>query len=89
MSANNQVGEIVWMDLTVENASEVQHFYQQVVGWKVENVSMGDYNDFSMNTPEDNTAVTGVCHAKGPNVDMPAAWMPYFLVADVDASSKQ
>ena len=87
--SDNKVGEMVWMDLTVANATEVQDFYQQVVGWKVENVSMGDYNDYSMNTPDDNTAITGVCHAKGPNADMPAAWMPYFLVADVETSSQQ
>lgn len=57
------------------------------------------YNDFAMSSAknageqvsEDNKEsneeqgfVTGVCHAKGVNADMPAAWLPYFLVADID-----
>ncbi|PCH95421.1 MAG: hypothetical protein COB83_08740 [Gammaproteobacteria bacterium] len=28
--------------------------------------------------------VTGICHAKGANADIPAAWLPYFLVADIE-----
>jgi len=31
-----------------------------------------------------NHFVTGVCHAKGANDDMPAVWLPYFLVADIE-----
>jgi len=30
--------------------------------------------------------VTGICHAKGENKDMPAVWLPYFLVKDLDES---
>lgn len=28
--------------------------------------------------------VTGICHARGTNSDMPATWLPYFLVGDID-----
>jgi predicted enzyme related to lactoylglutathione lyase len=28
--------------------------------------------------------VTGICHAKGANKDIPAVWLPYFLVANID-----
>jgi hypothetical protein len=77
---------MVWIDLTVENAETVRDFYCAVVGWTAEEVDMGDYSDFSMNTPDSATTVTGVCHARGINDDMPPAWMPYFTVADLDAS---
>ncbi|KGJ95141.1 VOC family protein [Colwellia psychrerythraea] len=30
--------------------------------------------------------VTGICHARGENKDMPAMWLPYFLVKDLDES---
>ncbi|PKI16837.1 VOC family protein [Colwellia sp. 12G3] len=30
--------------------------------------------------------VTGICHAKGENQDMPAVWLPYFLVKNLDES---
>ena len=84
----DNTGDMAWMDLTVPNAEQVKNFYQQVVGWEVEEVSMGDYNDYSMNSPIDKQAITGICHAKGPNADIPASWMPYFMVDDLDDSIK-
>ena len=81
-----EAGSMVWIDLTVENAESVRDFYCAVVGWTAEEVDMGGYSDFSMNTPESGTTITGVCHARGINDDMPPAWMPYFTVADLDAS---
>lgn len=30
--------------------------------------------------------VTGICHAKGANEDMPPVWLPYFLVADIEVA---
>jgi predicted enzyme related to lactoylglutathione lyase len=77
---------MVWIDLTVSNADEVRDFYADVVGWKPSEVDMGGYSDYSMNTPESGTTITGVCHAAGINADMPPAWMPYFTVADLDGS---
>ena len=29
-----KVGEVLWRDLTVENAEEIRDFYHEVVGWK-------------------------------------------------------
>lgn len=85
---SDKQGDMAWMDLTVPNAEQVKDFYQQVIGWEVEEVSMGDYNDYSMNSPINKEAVTGICHAKGENADIPASWMPYFIVEDLDASIK-
>lgn len=52
MNTKPGIGSITWCDLTVPNADEVKIFYEKVVGWKSEPVSMGDYNDFSMIAPE-------------------------------------
>ena len=82
----NKIGEMAWIDLTVDNAEEVKGFYQSVVGWKVDDVSMGDYEDYSMNSPTDNQPIAGVCHARGVNKDLPPAWLPYFLVENIDES---
>lgn len=93
---SNQLGEMAWMDLSVSNAVQVKHFYQQVLGWQSEavNMSCGDeeYVDFAMSSQGNETSAetsansfaTGICHAKGANEDMPAAWLPYFLVADIE-----
>lgn len=88
MMDTQQLGEVAWIDLTVDDAPAVRDFYQQVIGWKSEEISMGEYSDFSMNSAETGEAVSGICHARGPNKDLPPMWLPYFLVADVDSSAK-
>ena len=50
-----ETGSIIWTDLTVPNAEKVKNFYGSVIGWKSEPVSMGEYNDFSMNSPDTGT----------------------------------
>jgi len=83
---SDQIGEMAWLDLTVKNASEVKSFYQKVVGWEVDEISMGEYNDYVMKTPGSGEAISGICHSKSINADMPAAWLPYFLVANLQES---
>lgn len=80
------VGSIGWLDLTVEAAEEVRDFYRQVVGWKAEPADMGDYEDFTMMTPVGGEPVGGVCHARGGNAGLPAQWLIYIVVADLDRS---
>jgi hypothetical protein len=81
------MGSVGWMDLTVENADEVRDFYAEVVGWGSQGLDMegGAYQDYVM-TNAGGDAVGGVCHARGANAAMPAAWMIYVHVADLDAS---
>ena len=81
----NEVGKIGWIDLTVPDAGRVRDFYRAVVGWKSEGVDMGGYEDFCM-LPEEGGPVAGVCHARGTNAGLPAQWLVYVTVADLDAS---
>ena len=81
-----QIGIIGWLDLTVNNAQETKDFYQQVVGWKAQETDMGEYNDYTMTLPDNDEAVAGICHAKGANKDLPATWMPYFIVENIETS---
>ncbi|MBL4940790.1 MAG: VOC family protein [Colwellia sp.] len=95
----DKIGEMAWMDLSVPNAELVKGFYQQVLGWQSEAVNMScdgeSYVDFSMSVKQSDTTAeqnenngfaTGICHAKGANADMPAVWLPYFLVSDIDVA---
>jgi predicted enzyme related to lactoylglutathione lyase len=88
-SAKPVVGAITWTDLTVDDAESVRDFYQQVVGWKPFGVDMGGYEDFTMLTPEGGDPVCGVCHARGTNAGLPAQWLVYITVADVEASARR
>lgn len=86
---NAKLGEIAWIDLTVNDASGVKSFYRNVIGWEAQDVSMGDYNDYAMISHDSKQAVSGICHARGPNADLPPMWLPYFLVADVEKAADE
>ena len=85
MADQPEVGSIIWRDLTVDDADGVRDFYAEVVGWQVEECPMGDYADYAM-APPGGDAVSGVCHARGGNTGLPAQWLMYVTVADLDAS---
>ncbi len=88
------------MDLSVVNAEQTKNFYQKVIGWQSETVSMNcdgkSYVDFAMSSTNNDESTgnstsgfaTGICHAKGSNDDMPAVWLPYFLVADIEHATE-
>src|SRR5436190_20590855 len=79
-------GEVGWVDLTVPNATQVRDFYAQVVGWSASDVDMGEYQDYCMNDPKSGNTIAGICHAQGANVGLPAQWLIYFQVANLEKS---
>ncbi|MEW6280189.1 MAG: VOC family protein [Candidatus Eremiobacterota bacterium] len=81
----SELGKIGWLDLTVPEAGKLRDFYTSVVGWSAESIDMGEYPDYAMKS-SDGTGVCGVCHARGPNADLPPMWIPYFLVTDLDGA---
>ncbi len=82
----DEVGSIGWLDLTVADADGVRDFYKGVVGWTSAAVDMGGYDDWTLNTPVSGVAVAGVCHARGANAGLPAQWLAYVTVANLDRS---
>ena len=88
-SEKPEVGTITWTDLTVDNAEEVKNFYCEVVGWKSTPHKMEEYHDFNMIAPNSGETVTGICHARGDNANLPPQWLIYITVEDVDKSVKR
>ena len=86
-----EIGKIGWIDLSVPNADELLPFYNAVVGWEHEAVPMRDgdtkYADYTVKPPG-GEVVSGICNARGYNAKMPAAWMIYVTVADVEAAAR-
>lgn len=82
-------GSIVWTDLTVPEAQLVSEFYSRVVGWSARPVDMGGYSDFNMHSSEGGGPAAGICHTRGANSDMPAIWMVYIAVDDLDRSLEE
>jgi len=86
-SDNIPVGNIGWVDLTVDDAPGIRDFYRTVVGWGSQDVDMGGYSDFAMTSPLDGATLAGVCHARGDNKAIPPQWLIYITVADIEASA--
>lgn len=84
--SEKQIGAIEWRDLTVDNAESLKGFYESVVGWKSGAVSMGDYQDYTMDLPDSGETVAGVCHARGCNAGLPPQWLMYVRVKSVHDS---
>jgi predicted enzyme related to lactoylglutathione lyase len=84
--ARPPVGTIVWQDLTVGPAEEIRDFYQGVIGWEARDHDMGEYHDFDILSAS-GEVVTGICHARDTNANLPPAWLLYFAVEDVEASA--
>jgi predicted enzyme related to lactoylglutathione lyase len=83
--AKKAKGRLGWIDLTVDDASRMRDFYGAVVGWTPQDVDMGEYADYSM-LDSGGDSVAGVCHRRGGNASQPPGWVPYFVVADLDAA---
>jgi uncharacterized protein len=81
-----EIGEILWVDLTIPNAEEVRDFYLSVTGWEASEFKMGDYNDYVITTPDNKQTVAGICHARGTNAALPPHWLIYIKVRSLEAS---
>jgi predicted enzyme related to lactoylglutathione lyase len=62
----------------------VRDFYQSVTGWTPSPVDMGGYQDFCMHPAGEAQPVAGICHARGHNEGLPAVWLVYITVEDLD-----
>ena len=82
-----EIGSIIWFDLTVPDAEKVKDFYIKVVGWKAAPLSMGDYNNYNMNSPESGKTNAGICHKRGGNAHLPSQWMIYITIKDTNITT--
>ncbi len=85
----SNIGRIEWMDLTVQDATNVRNFYTSVVGWTSSEADMGHYSDFNINLPDTGDTIAGVCHAKGSNANLPSQWLIYVRVESVAESAQR
>lgn len=89
MSENTAPGSVAWIDLTIPDAKKTSDFYQAVIGWKAESVNMGEYDDYNMTNPASGQPMAGICHARGVNADLPAQWLIYFSVENINKSIRR
>ena len=83
-TAKQPTGTLVGFDLTVPAVGKVRDFYSSVIGWVPEAADKGGYSDYFMKSVDTGQIVAGMCHARGENADLPAQWLAYIAVADLD-----
>ncbi len=83
---SSKIGTLAWRDLSVPDAESIRDFYKSVVGWESQAVEMDGYSDFNMIAPGSGESVAGICHARGTNAGLPAQWLLYVVVENVERS---
>jgi uncharacterized protein len=83
----DEPGALCWTELTTSDTKAAEKFYTQLFGWTPKHSAAGapmEYTEFSVG----GTPSIGMMPkpAEMP-AEIPSYWMPYFLVAGVDASA--
>ena len=77
----NEPGTVIWNELQVQDVDAVLPFYQATVGITGEKASVGGLDDYTELRVGDVTV--GGAFPK-PQPELPARWVVYFMVTDVD-----
>lgn len=82
----NKTGTFVWNELLTTDVDKARGFYGELLGWKMEEMDMGEMGAYVMLKQGDNT-VGGIM--KVPQEGIPSHWLPYVGVEDVDATCER
>lgn len=78
-------GRFVWFELLTSEVEKLQAFYSEAFNWKVETLEMVE----GMRYPLIKAGETPIGGFMQPPEPMPAQWLSYVSVEDVDASGEQ
>jgi hypothetical protein len=83
-------GSICWSELLTRDIAAAKKFYTELIGWKVTEETAGG-RPYSMVTPPGSEqAVAGMMEMAGPEFEgVPAHWMTYIAVDDIDATARR
>ena len=83
---NNEPGALCWSELTTRDANAASAFYTDMFGWRGKHSNVGtptEYHEFSVGA-QPSIGMMPMPQEMPPTV--PSYWMPYFQVADLDAT---
>ena len=80
-----QPGKFNWNELMAADTNEAAKFYGDVFGWSTEPFSGAGGMPYTI-FKQDGAAMGVAGMLKNPMPDVPAQWVPYVAVDDVDAS---
>jgi predicted enzyme related to lactoylglutathione lyase len=83
----NEPGSLCWSELTTKDPKAAEAFYTKMFGWTAKHSAPSaamDYTEFSVNGQP---GVGMMAMPEGMPPDVPSYWMPYFMAANLDAST--
>jgi predicted enzyme related to lactoylglutathione lyase len=85
---NNEPGALCWSELTTRDPEKAETFYTGMFGWTVKHGGAGTPAEYREFTPSGQAQPIGGIMETPKEVPaaVPSYWMPYFQVADVDAT---
>jgi predicted enzyme related to lactoylglutathione lyase len=85
----NEPGALCWTELTTSDTFTAERFYTALFGWKPKHSAPGSPQPYTEFTVEGADRPSIGMMAKPPHLPptVPSFWLPYFQVADVDASA--
>jgi predicted enzyme related to lactoylglutathione lyase len=75
------------MELGSTDVAKSKTFYTDMFGWQIQDMDMGGGMTYSMFKPEGDGPGGGMM--KHPVPGAPSSWLPYVLVDDIHAATKQ
>ncbi len=83
----NEPGALCWSELTTRDTKAAESFYTALFGWKAKHSAPGApmaYTEFSV---QDQPSIGMMAMPAQMPASVPSYWMPYFQVADCDATA--
>jgi predicted enzyme related to lactoylglutathione lyase len=80
------IGAWLWTDLITNDGATAEAFYNEIVGYKVQEIRTGD-GDIYQVVGRDSRARAGIVEVNWTDVD--SNWLPYVRVSDVSATIQQ
>ncbi len=84
-----KVGTIYWTELATPNAQAAKAFYTGLFGWDIQEQDMSGFV-YHIIRALSGEQVGGIYEMSGPEFqNLPAHWLIYFLVSDLDATAQK
>jgi predicted enzyme related to lactoylglutathione lyase len=83
----NEPGALCWTELTTTDLRAAEKFYEQLFGWTPKRSSGASGMEYTEMSNNGQPGVGMMSKPAGMPAHIPSYWMPYFQVADVDASA--
>jgi predicted enzyme related to lactoylglutathione lyase len=82
-----QTGRFVWYDLMTTDVPKAAEFFRRLFGWELQEQDMGEFGTYQMIFMGE--AAIGGMVALDPSQGIPAHWMAYSTVENVDAACER